>query len=390
MKYLFTLPLLAVGALHCLHAGEPALAATSGKATTAVAPAAKEESIYDKIWGHAVLYKNKENAFIQELSLVGRQHFDWFYFDADQGQDDDWIVRRTRIGLKGLFFGNVTVHVETDLNLQDPNPLYNKLTDAYIQWAPSKAFKLAVGKQSVKFTLDGWTSSNALITVDRSIIGTNIWFPEEYMPGVSISGEVGPWLYSIGYYSSGEASPEFGDLNAGTFGLVTLGYNFAELLGADKAILRADYLYQDPDAGNTFTRPNEQVGSLNFVYEKDRFGLWTDVSVAQGYLGQKDLFGLQILPSVYLNDSKTLQGVFRYTYMNSDGENGIRLARYENRIVSGRGDEYHEFYAGLNWYLYGHKLKLQSGVQYASMDDAANDGGEYDGWGVTVGLRMSW
>ncbi len=389
MKYLFTLPLLAVGAMQCLHAGEPVLSA-SGKDSQAVAPPAKEESIYDKIWSAAVLYKDKSNPFMQELSVVGRAHFDWFYFDADQGQDDDWVVRRTRIGLKGLFFGNVTVHVETDLNLQNPDPLYNKLTDAYVQWAPSKAFKLTVGKQSVKFTLDGWTSSNQLLTMDRSVTGTNIWFPEEYAPGVSVSGEVGNWQYSIGYYSSGEASPEFGDFNAGSFGLVSLGYNLADALGADKAMLRADYLYQDPDAGNTFTRPNEQVGSVNFVYEKGRFGLGADVSAAQGYGSQKDLLGMQILPSVYLNSSKKLQAVFRYTYMTSDGDNGIRLARYENRIVSGRGDEYHEFYAGLNYYLYGHKLKLQTGVQYASMDDAANDGGEYDGWGVSAGLRLSW
>lgn len=390
MKFRFTLPLLAVGAMHCLHAGEPVIT-TSGKDAKAVAPSApKEESIYDKIWSMAVLYKNKDNPYIQELNLVGREHIDWFYFDADQGQDDDWVIRRTRIGLKALMFENIAVHVETDLNLQNPDPLYTKLTDAYIQWAPSKAFKLAVGKQSVKFTLEGWTSSNQLLTIDRSVIGTNIWFPEEYIPGVSISGEVGRWLYTVGYYTSGEASPEFGDFNAGSFGLVSIGYNFAEALGADKAILRADYVYQDPNEGNTFTRPNEQVGSVNFVYEKGRYGLSGDVSAAQGYLGQKDLFALQILPSVFLNSSKTLQGVFRYTFMTSDGDNGIRLARYENRIVAGRGDEYHEFYAGVNWYLYGHKLKLQTGVQYASMDDAANDGGEYDGWGITTGLRISW
>ena len=59
-------------------------------------------------------------------------------------------------------------------------------------------------------------------------------------------------------------------------------------------------------------------------------------------------------------------------------------------IESGRGDEYHEIYLGLNKYLYGHKLKWQTGIQYASMDDSANDGGQYDGWGITTGLRASW
>ncbi len=96
------------------------------------------------------------------------------------------------------------------------------------------------------------------------------------------------------------------------------------------------------------------------------------------------------MPSYYLNPSKTLQAVFRYTYLNSDGENGIRFARYENQITSGRCDEYNEFYAGLNWYLYGHKLKFQTGVQYTTASDGANDGGDYNGWGVTTGVRVSW
>jgi phosphate-selective porin OprO/OprP len=132
------------------------------------------------------------------------------------------------------------------------------------------------------------------------------------------------------------------------------------------------------------------VGSVNFQMEEGRFGLGTDLVASKGYRGQPDMYGLQFMPSMYLDEAKRFQAVFRYTYINSDGENGIRLGRYENSIVSGRGDEYNEFYAGLNWYLYGHKLKFQTGVQYTTVDDGANDGGEYDGWGVTTGIRISW
>ena len=31
----------------------------------------------------------------------------------------------------------------------------------------------------------------------------------------------------------------------------------------------------------------------------------------------------------------------------------------------------------MNYYFYGHKLKLQTGVQFADMQDRANDGGAY-------------
>ena len=82
--------------------------------------------------------------------------------------------------------------------------------------------------------------------------------------------------------------------------------------------------------------------------------------------------------------------MLRYTYIDSSDDNGISLGRYEREVVSGRGDSYNEFYAGLNVYIYGQKLKWQTGLQYTKMDDAADDGGDYSGWGLTTGMRMYW
>ena len=56
----------------------------------------------------------------------------------------------------------------------------------------------------------------------------------------------------------------------------------------------------------------------------------------------------------------------------------------------GRGDEYKELYLGANYYFYGHRLKLQTGVQFADMNDRANDGGAYSGVAWTTGLRVGW
>jgi hypothetical protein len=44
----------------------------------------------------------------------------------------------------------------------------------------------------------------------------------------------------------------------------------------------------------------------------------------------------------------------------------------------------------VNYYFYAHRLKLQSGVQFASMRDRANDGGAYTGTAWTTGLRIGW
>ncbi len=73
----------------------------------------------------------------------------------------------------------------------------------------------------------------------------------------------------------------------------------------------------------------------------------------------------------------------------------MRLNRYENKAlesndIGGRGDRYNEVYGGLNVYFYGHKFKWQTGLSYAAMEDAANDGGGFKGWTINTGLRVYW
>jgi phosphate-selective porin OprO/OprP len=92
----------------------------------------------------------------------------------------------------------------------------------------------------------------------------------------------------------------------------------------------------------------------------------------------------------YFNMTDKLQGVGRYTYVESDGANGVRLATYESRVVPGRGNRYNELYLGMNYFFYDHKLKLQSGLQFADMADSANDGGAYSGVSWTTGIRVGW
>ena len=118
------------------------------------------------------------------------------------------------------------------------------------------------------------------------------------------------------------------------------------------------------------------------------WGLRTDISAGKGYAEQSDVWGLVLMP--YYNFGKHIQTVLRYTYLNSEDENGLRLGRYENEIVDGRGNSYNEIYGGLNLFFYGHKFKWQTGLQYTTMDDDAGDGGEYQGWGLSTGLRLSW
>ncbi len=361
---------------------------TSAPAKASSKETVKEESIYDRLWSYPTLYKNDDSSFLNELRIVGRFHGDVYNVDSGLGTDSDWRIRRMRLGLKAKFFHNLDLHVETDLDPQFDNPWYSRLTDAYIAWKFCEAAKITIGKHSAKFTLDGQTSSNELITLDRNNLTNNLWFTTEYISGVSFSGKVGGFQYTAGYFSGGTETKEFGNFDEGHFALASLGYDFAKQLGVKKALLRADYVYNDRNAESNATRSFENVGSLNFQFAQENWGFSTDLAVGTGYGSQSDVWGLVVMP--WYNITKQLQIVARYTYMESEDPNGIRFGRYENVMTSGKGDEYQEIYAGLNYYLYGHKLKLQTGLTYSMMEDSANDGGKYDGWTWTTGVRLSF
>ncbi|MEW6160298.1 MAG: porin [Verrucomicrobiota bacterium] len=377
--------------LASLALGVPAIlpqgrAQTAGTANSS--QAASEPSVYEQIWSYADWYKNKDNPIIQRFSFTGRFQLDYALVHADQGDHEEWNIRRFRMGAKAQLFHNFTWHGEADLNPQEPRPMYERLTDMNLAWSRSDSLTVKVGKQSAEFTMDGQTSSKELLAIDRSNESNNLWFPQEYIPGVTFSGEVDSWVYNAGIFSSGSANKEFGEFDGGVFFLGTLGYDLGKNLGVKQAVLTANYVYNEPDRNNTFTRSLQNIGSINFNLDTGKWGVRTDVTVGTGYLGQSDLWGAMIMP--YYNITPQLQAVARYQFIQSEDNNGVRLARYESEVVSGRGDQYSEVYLGLNYYFFKHKLKIQTGVDYAEMRDQAADGGEYQGWGWTTGLRVSW
>jgi phosphate-selective porin OprO/OprP len=345
-------------------------------------------STYDNIWQLAQLYVDEDNPGVQSVLLSGRLQYEYATVHEGDLTYNEWNVRRTRLGVKLRLLHQVALHVEAGFNPQEADPLYLRLTDSYVEWSRSAPLAVKVGKQSAGFTMDGSTSSKELLTIDRSNLANNIWFPQEYLPGVSISGEASHWGYRLGAYSAGERNREFGELNGGLVMLTTLSYDAAEALGVDEALLRGNYVHQNPDPQNSFTRQLQHVTSLNFRFEDGRWGVRVDVSAASGHQGQSDLWGTTMMP--FLNVTARLQFVGRHTYLSSKEANGVRLPRYENRLASGAGDRYNELYLGINYYFYGHKLKLQGGVKLADMDDRADDGGSYSGVAATTGLRVSW
>lgn len=134
--------------------------------------------------------------------------------------------------------------------------------------------------------------------------------------------------------------------------------------------------------------------SLNTDIVQGRFGLVAEMLWANGEPNQSDVFGVAVIPSYFIADG--LQLVGRVQYASSDRPNGLTLPNRYEAVIPGddRGDQYLSGYLGLNYYLYGHKLKLMLGVEYSAMEGSGivkgtkGGDGDFDGYTALAGVRM--
>ena len=348
--------------------------------------AQENSNAYDMLWDKVVLFEGDEKSIIDKFALTGRLQADYQSFENDINglSEDDSQWRRFRFGFKMSLLDGITLHSEANMNLNQPEPLYRNLTDTYLSWSTDSGIKIKLGKQSAPFTLHGSTSSKKLYTLERGKIARNIWFTNEYFTGISFSGSRDNWDYLAGIYSSDEG-PEFDEaFDYGKFGLLSLGYNFQESEYFDNSLIRFDLMVQEEDALSP-TPDHKNAFSIVTKLNKGKFNFWGDLSFSNGYDSQSDVWGIQLMP--FYDFSNKLQGVFSYTYVESDDPLDVDVTRYE-RDLAGRGDEMSEYFFGINYFFYGHKLKWQNAFQYTEMDNLGSK--VYEGWGYTSGLRISW
>jgi phosphate-selective porin OprO/OprP len=347
----------------------------------------KETSSFDRIWSLATLYKNEGNPVLQKFAFSGRYQGQYYWVEGDTGEDHDWENRRLRLGFRGIFARQFSFRVEADFDT-DSDPWYTGLTEAYVDWEPSEEFHLAVGKIMVRFTQEGSTSSNEILTFERSLLVTQVWPVPEYATGVSADGKLGGgrFLYRAGVFA-GDKQQEFSNFDAGACYLGSVGYDFGKQTGLNRGIVNVDWFHNDGNPGNDAFQDYEDVVSLRSDSKLGNFGLLTDLIFAQGLRNVSDVWGFILLPSYDI--TKKLQAVIRYQHANSDGPDGLTaIKRYEQAAGGGTGDNYNAGYGGLNYYFYGHKFKLMTGVEYSKLKGGTNAG--WNGWTVLAGVRMNW
>lgn len=351
---------------------------TDAKAPAMAETPAKEPSIYDQIWGLTKLYSNKDNPFIQELSLAGRYHGQYHWTDADTGNYEGWENRRFRLGLDATLFHDFEFRAqfESDDAFQE---VYSQFTELYLTWNLSPEFKLTVGKQKPRFTNEWDTSSRNILTFERSMLVNQ--FKPNYTTGISATGKVGKWLYYTGVFDN--SAEETLGLGGGVTGILSVGYDFKEAWGLDTAEWRVQGLYSSHSEDDRVWTYFDTGVATNLVLKKDRTGFIGELLYGSG--DDSDAFGVMLMPTYDI--TKKLQLVCRYQFATSDEATGLKgQRRYENESGGGPGDLYNAGYVGLNYRIYGDKLKLMAGVEYAKM--SGEEG--YEGWTYLTGVRVYW
>jgi phosphate-selective porin OprO/OprP len=387
----------------------------------------------DEAWSAFKLYNDDNNPILQEFSLQGRLQMQTIYGkaggdsfntsdykDADNDESvwgNDIEARRARFGFKSKWFKNwkldgqinVDVDGKDGADSSDKN-YYKDLYDLYVTYAPSDAFNVSAGKTKVRFTREQEISSNNILTIERSLLA-NTMFPGE-LTGIWTNGKdiQGHWLYELGVYGSDRVR-EFSEFDQGAIVLGKIGYDYSSQSGLDSAIASIHYMHNtepgfrelkednfSPSASPLFTDSIALTNDINH----GRFGLTTEMLYGFGYDGeyeqrgklvknkpQSDVFGITIIPSYFIADG--LQLVGRLQLATSEDGDGLQVpGRYERLAKdgtdkAGKGNTYVSTYLGLNYYIYGHKLKLMNGIEYSDMG-----GGDYDGYTLMSGLRFSF
>ena len=345
-----------------------------------------------KNWNGFNLIDNKENSIIQRVSIVGRYHGQYWNVNAKQGNAEGWDNRRFFGGVEVVFFQHFTAHVQINIG-EDFNPLYNAIYQAYLKWTPNKTYTLTLGRVDFLYAgLERTVSSNKILTFERSLISNQLW-PGEVL-GAIIQGKLGDVTYHTGLLAGAKADDiSESDYKRG-FGLV-VGVGLKANLFYEKGSIHLDYLYNNGKSTINGFEPYNHSFSLWHQGQIGRFSMGTELSAANGIDGNKSVMGITLLPSYVvakdlLSKGDALEGVLRYQYARSDGNNGLSLqSRYEQEVVSnGSGNSYQALYAGINYLIINNHLKVMTGVEYSAMKGDALAQNSFNGFTYLAGIRI--
>jgi len=365
-----------------------------------------EPDIFDQIWGHATLYKDDLNPILEEFKLRGRYQGQYWDVDADQGSSSNWEDRRSRFGFDAKLLDK-QLEARVDFQSNDGfDDFYDGLVDAYLRWKPQSWLSITAGKTKPLIGQYDWLeSTNTQPTFERSQIFNQLGINRA--SALTAEGSMDEFSWRAGVYSNSTPSNtvdpiskestgawgdgEFGEFNGGVSYSLGVGYDFKHLLNVEKADFKLDWLHSERDAGDLVLGKYDDIISTTFWVKEGYAAVVFESYFASGGDGtNSDVFGFFIQPT-YDIIPKKLQLVGRYSFAHSSGPLGVvGQSRYDRKEATGGGlgDTYNAIYGGAQYFIYGDKLKLMAGAEWAKIDGSGGD--SYDGVTLLTGIRLSF
>lgn len=354
--------------------------------------------ILDSIWLLPLIYENEANPYIQEFKIKGRYQWRNAEINSDQGDRKLNESRRARLGATMRLLYSVEIQGEANLvdeyaSPDGPSSGYDGIDTLYATVNITQGLDFSFGKMKPKFTYEYTTDSAELPVLERSLL------VEQIMPakstGFALNGQTGNWEFEFGVYS-GDRSDGLSSFDDGLFyhGRATYDFSDPEIDDVlDREFWHFDYIYNADSDINTAVTGYRHGFATGVYLENGSFSLAADVMYATG---ERDVWGASIIPAIFLIEDK-LQLVGRYHFADTDDTDGLMLRpRYEQQapdLETIYGDEYHSFYAGLNYYFYGNRIKFMTGLEFAAMKDHSSvdiTAENYRGWTWLSGINMNF
>lgn len=363
----------------------------------------------DTLKGIGTVYKDGEG-FINEVKFFGRYQWQSAYIDGSDVNGDSFnetfaTHRRFRLGGQIKFAdyfklkANVNLvqdgrHAGLDLNWGFPE-IGSAFDEAKLTFDAGKAFgsgpfdalSFTYGRQKLKMSQEAHTSSKKIVTIERSALANKI-YGSARPAGLTMDYKKGDWKGAFAIFDAARYDDDLdsvvGKWDSGLSYYASLTRNFH-----DDSSLIVDFIYNDQD-DELFVPQSTYEWATSIAYQGN-CGKWGYIANAivgdngEGILGsladdRQGLFYGAIFTGTYWIAEDTLELVGQYQWQGSEEDEGIRTnSRYfrankhDGDVNSGRGDNHHSLYAGLNWYLCGHNAKIMTGVEYQTIDTPDGD-----------------
>lgn len=326
--------------------------------------AVKADGFCDALKDLRTPLKSEDNPFIQQLTFTGRFHYQWSHTEGERnGIDFDQNggeLRRLWAGVKFKALGNfdgIASFIFNEGGFRDDGAGYNRTDFLNLNYnfgdvGPFKKLRLGYGRYKVDFSREWHFGNNTLRNVERTPVST--YFTPPRTTGVKASAVVNG-VKLVASVATTDRDDTWGQWKGG------VAYYLSGSWEALKGKWWVDAYYIDAD--NQAERDLFiQDKSLSIAYERviDRWTLM--VNGIYGDIGDNDFYGIVLMPSVFLWEDK-LEAVLAYSYGKSGGDDlrapnrAVRQATGSVGVGSGRGDQTHYLYAGLNYYTCGRSAK---------------------------------